>query len=119
MTTWQQKVPGAGLAHRAAGGRLPSHRARANQAPQDQVRGQVRIRSSGPGIFKVMAKKTLDEERSSWRKAEDKYAEAVKPFLTDDGSEQEPDKKSAILLAQLRAKADSKMSTYFKRALRD
>jgi hypothetical protein len=65
-----------------------------------------------------MAKKKLDEERASWQKAEEKYAEAVRPFLTDDGNEKEPDKKSAILLAQLRVKADSKMSAYFKRALR-
>ena len=66
-----------------------------------------------------MAKKKLEAERSSWQKAEEKFAEAAKPFLTEDGNEHEPDKESAILLAQLRVKADSKMSSYFKRALRD
>ena len=69
----------------------------------------------GAGMADVSGKveKAFDE----WRRAEERYAEALAGFLTA-GPPAKVKKDAALDLAKLRSRADAARDTYFKRALR-
>lgn len=63
-----------------------------------------------------MAKPTKTEALADWRRAEQRYADTIAPFMAEDG-EQRIDKDAAVRIAKARAKADKRLDAVLHRLL--
>jgi hypothetical protein len=62
-----------------------------------------------------MAKPEISEALDAWRKAEQRYQDAVAPFLS--GQRDKLRKDDAVSITKARVRADRKLQTYLDRTL--